>query len=209
MVLDKSSFGYQCHIGGKQINIGVLASGNGTNFEVIQQNILNRKINGRIRLVICNIPDAPVISKAKSFNRRTLELYHQSYNDREGFDTEVVEALQYFEIDLVVMAGWMRISTNKLIEPFENRIINLHPSLLPEFKGNNAINQVCGAFQANEITESGATVHLVTPELDSGPIIQQDRFIIRPGYTITDITRETRKIEYEILTKAIRMFVKT
>jgi phosphoribosylglycinamide formyltransferase-1 len=150
-------------------NLGILLSGRGSNFEAIAKNVASRKIpNARIAIVISNRAEAGGIEVARSLGLQTLVIPSKG-KSREEHDREVVAALQQNEVDLVCLAGYMRLLSPWFVKQFQRRILNIHPSLLPAFPGLEAQEQ---AF-AYGVKVSGCTVHFVDEELDHGAIIVQ------------------------------------
>jgi|SRR5579884_432602 phosphoribosylglycinamide formyltransferase 1 len=150
-------------------NLGILLSGRGSNFEAIAKNISGGKIpDARIAIVISNRPEAGGISKARELGLETSVIPSKG-KAREEHDREVVAALQQHKVDLVCLAGYMRLLSPWFVKQFPQRILNIHPSLLPAFPGLEAQEQ---AF-AYGVKISGCTVHFVDEELDHGPIIVQ------------------------------------
>src|SRR5712692_10136670 len=150
-------------------NLGILLSGRGSNFEAIARNVAAGRIaDARIAVVISNKPDAPGIETARRFGLTTLVIPSKG-KQREEHDREVVAALQQHKIDLVCLAGYMRLLSPWFVQQFPRRILNIHPSLLPAFPGLEAQEQ---AF-AYGVKIAGCTVHFVDEELDHGPIIVQ------------------------------------
>jgi len=123
------------------INIGVLASGRGTNLQAIIEAIEEGKIEGRISIVISDNPDAYALKRAKQYNIDTRYIDFKSFKNREDYDKEIIKALEEKKIDLVVLAGYMRIISPYFIKMYKNRIINIHPALLPSFPGLHAQRQ--------------------------------------------------------------------
>ena len=151
------------------LKLGILASGSGSNFEAIAEAINNQKLNAQIQVMIYNNPEAKVIFRAEKWGIPSVFLNHREYKTREKFDSKIVKTLQEYDVEWVIMAGWMRIVTKILIDAFPNQIINIHPSLLPSFKGIKAVEQ---ALKAG-VKITGCTVHLVDIEVDNGPILMQ------------------------------------
>jgi phosphoribosylglycinamide formyltransferase-1 len=150
-------------------NLGILLSGRGSNFEAIAKNVAAGRIpNARISIVISNRADAGGIATAQRLGLATLVISSKG-KDREAHDREVVAALQQHEVDLVCLAGYMRLLSPWFVRQFPHRILNIHPSLLPAFPGLEAQEQ---AF-AYGVRVTGCTVHFVDEELDHGPIILQ------------------------------------
>lgn len=151
------------------LKLGILASGSGSNFEAIAEAINNQKLNAKIQVMIYNNPEAKVIFRAEKWGISSVFLNHREYKNRDKFDSQIVKTLQEYDVEWVIMAGWMRIVTKILIDAFPNQIINIHPSLLPSFKGIKAVEQ---ALKAG-VKITGCTVHLVDIEVDNGPILMQ------------------------------------
>jgi len=149
--------------------LGVLASGEGSNFVAIAERINRRELLAQIRVVIYNNPDAGVAHHAQSFGIPAVLLNHRTFPNRESLDAAIVQVLRDHGVDWVVMAGWMRLVTPTLIDSFPNRILNIHPSLLPSFKGAHAIEQALDYG----VQVTGCTVHLVEAAMDSGVILAQ------------------------------------
>src|SRR5256714_13933998 len=153
-------------------NLGILLSGRGSNFEAIAKNVAARKIrDAKIAIVISNRPDAGGLVTARNLALETLVLPSKG-KAREDHDREVVEALQQHRVDLVCLAGYMRLLSPWFVKQFPHRILNIHPSLLPAFPGLEAQEQ---AF-AYGVKVAGCTVHFVDEELDHGPIIVQKQW---------------------------------
>ncbi len=151
------------------MKLGVLASGKGSNFDVIAALTQTGQLPAHIQVVVYNNPGAAVADKAQARGIVARLLDHRRYASREVFDQALVDILLAYGVELVVMAGWMRLVTPTLIEAFPDRIINIHPSLLPSFKGAKAIEQAL----AYGVKVTGCTVHFVDMEMDTGAIIAQ------------------------------------
>lgn len=154
---------------GEPLRLAILASGAGTNFEAIARAIDRGELNARIDLVLYNRKSAAVAEKAE---KRTIPSHfvdHRAFDSREACDAALVAHLEAAHIQWVILAGWMRLITKPLLDAFPNRILNIHPSLLPSFPGLRAVEQ---ALEAG-VNITGCTVHTVTAEMDAGPIIAQ------------------------------------
>ncbi len=184
--------------------IAVFASGNGTNMEKIQENIEEGKLTGvKIAVVMSDKPDAYVLTRAKNHNLDTMVLVPDEYPDRESYEAGLIECLRCYGIDYVVLAGYMRILGRFFIDAYRNRIINIHPSLLPAFKGASGIKD---AFEYG-VKVGGATVHFVDETLDGGAIILQKSFDVASEETFESFASKVHKIEYEIFSKAVQLLV--
>ena len=183
----------------KTVKLGVMASGSGSNFEAIAQAISQGNLNAQVKVLVYNNPQAKVKQRADKYNIPNVLLNHRNFSSREELDQAIVDVFQQHQVEWVVMAGWMRIVTNVLLRAFPQRVINIHPSLLPSFRGINAIEQ---ALEANaKIT--GCTVHLVDLEVDSGPILIQAAVPILPDDTPESLHHRIQVQEHRIITQAI------
>ena len=176
-----------------------MASGSGTNFAAVAKAIAEGKLNAKIQVLIYNNPDAEVKEKAQEYNIPTVLIDHRQYSTRENLDREIVAVLKAYGVDWVVMAGWMRIVTKVLLDDYTDRIINIHPSLLPSFKGNKAIEQALTAG----VKITGCTAHLVSLEVDSGEIIMQAAVPVLPDDNLDTLHARIQVQEHRILPEAI------
>ncbi|HET9215410.1 MAG TPA: phosphoribosylglycinamide formyltransferase, partial [Terriglobia bacterium] len=148
--------------------IGILLSGRGSNFEAIAVNVASGKLRAEIAVVISNVESAPGLERARSRGLKTLFIASKG-KLRESFDAELVKALEAADVGLVVLAGFMRIFSNVMLQAYPNLILNIHPSLLPSFPGRDVQQQALD----HGVKFSGCTVHLVNDTLDGGPIVLQ------------------------------------
>lgn len=181
------------------LKLGIMASGNGSNFEAVAQAIHNGQLNAQIQVLIYNNPGIKAVARAEHWGVPTVLLNHRDYKQREDLDTAIVETLRQYQVEWLVMAGWMRIITPVLIDAFPDRIINIHPSLLPSFKGVRAVEQ---ALEAG-VKITGCTVHLVRPEVDSGPILIQAAVPLLPDDTPETLHARIQVQEHRILPQAL------
>ena len=166
-----------------------MCSGNGTNFE----NIVRTCTEDEVVLMIHN-------KKHCGAKKRAQKLGISHCHIKSGSENEIISLFQAWRVDLIVLAGWMRIISPDFIKAFPNRIINIHPSLLPKYKGLNAVQQALDSGDA----VSGCTVHYVTDELDSGKIIKQEIVPILPNDTVETLTSRIQKAEHYLLPLAIK-----
>ncbi|MBD2295500.1 phosphoribosylglycinamide formyltransferase [Anabaena sphaerica FACHB-251] len=183
----------------KPLKLGVMASGNGSNFEVVAQAIQEGKLNAQIQVLIYNNPSAKAAVRATNRGVDAVFLNHRDYKKREDLDREIVKTLRQYDVEFVIMAGWMRLVTQELIDAFPNKIINIHPSLLPSFKGVRAVEQ---ALEAG-VKITGCTVHLLCLEMDSGPILMQAAVPVLPDDTAETLHARIQIQEHRILPLAI------
>ena len=179
--------------------LAVLASGSGSNLEAIATAIASGQLSAQIAVMIYNEPDAFVKQRAEKFGIPAILVNHRDYKSRQALDSAIIKILQEYEIDLVIMAGWMRIVTQVLIDAFPERILNIHPSLLPSFKGIHAIEQ---AYNYG-VKISGCTVHLLSLEVDSGKILQQAAVPVLAEDSLEDLQKRIQVQEHIIYPKAI------
>lgn len=182
-----------------KIRLGVLASGNGTNFEYIIKSIQNNQLNAEISILIVNNPDCLAIQKAIKYKIPYVIINHRDCQSRLEHDMLVLKKLEDLSVELVVMAGWMRIVGEELINRYINRLINIHPSLLPSFKGIDAIQQAID----ERVTITGCTVHYVQKEVDSGSIIIQAAVPMQEHDNKETLTKRIQQLEHIILPLAI------
>lgn len=185
-------------------NIAVLLSGRGSNFKAIYNSIETGHIkNTRITAVVSNKAEAPGLQFAKDNGLNSYFVAPTQYKSREAYDTEIIDIMKSRGIDLVCLAGYMRLLSAKFVDTFKNRIINIHPSLLPAFPGLNAQKQ---ALEYG-VKISGCTVHFVDKELDHGPIILQKAVEIKENDTLNNVSERILKEEHKIYPEAVRLFV--
>lgn len=183
------------------LKLGIMASGSGSNFEAVAQAIKDGQLNAQIQVLIYNNPGIKAVERAKHWDVPAVLLNHRDYKQREELDAAIVEMLQHYEVEWVIMAGWMRIVTPVLINAFPDRIINIHPSLLPSFKGIRAVEQALAAG----VKITGCTVHLVSLEVDSGLILIQAAVPVLPDDTPETLHARIQVQEHQILPQGIRL----
>jgi phosphoribosylglycinamide formyltransferase-1 len=183
------------------LKLGIMASGSGSNFEAVAEAIKNGQLNAQIQVLIYNNPGIKAVARAERWGVPAVLLNHRDYKRREELDAAIVETLQQYEVEWVVMAGWMRLVTSVLISAFPDRIINIHPSLLPSFKGVHAVEQAIAA----RVKITGCTVHLVCLEVDSGPILMQAAVPVLPDDTPETLHARIQVQEHRILPQAIAL----
>ena len=179
--------------------IGVLISGRGSNLQAVIDGIAAGRLEAEIAVVISNRANAAGLERARAAGIETLHIDHKRYPSREAFDLAVVAELKQRGVSLVCLAGFMRLLSAAFVEAFPNRILNIHPSLLPAFVGLD------GQRQAWEygVKVSGATVHVVTPELDAGPIVLQAVVPVRDDDTPDTLAARILEEEHRIYPEAI------
>ncbi|MDD5526302.1 MAG: phosphoribosylglycinamide formyltransferase [Candidatus Omnitrophica bacterium] len=188
----------------RKARIAVFASGTGSNFLAIVKAVKSGLIKAEIAFLLCDNPGAPVIEKAARAGIRSLIVSCGDFPSRESFEAEVLYALRRGRVDLVVLAGFMRILSPSFVRRYRNRIINIHPSLLPSFKGARAIRD---AFEYGAKV-TGVTVHFVDEKTDHGPIIMQEEVKVGRNDTLAGLEKKIHKIEHRIYPLAIGLFLR-
>ena len=182
--------------------IGVLVSGRGSNLQALLDAESRGELSGQIVVVISNKSQAFALERARKVGVQTILVTKTEFPDRQKFDEQVAEVLRCYNVDLVVLAGYMRMFTEQFINEFKGRIINVHPSLLPSFKGVKA------QWLAIEfgVKVSGCSTHFVTFEMDAGPIIMQKAVPIFPEDTGETLAERILPEEHRILVESVRLF---
>jgi phosphoribosylglycinamide formyltransferase 1 len=181
------------------LKLGIMASGSGSNFGAIAQAIYDQKLNAQIQVLIYNNPGIKAIDRAAQWGIPSVLLNHRDYAQREDLDAQIAQTLKDHQVELVVMAGWMRRVTPVLIDAFPNQMINIHPSLLPSFPGIKAVEQAIAAG----VKIAGCTVHFVTEEVDSGQIIIQAAVPVLAEDTAETLHTRIQIQEHRIMIDAI------
>lgn len=190
-----------------QVKIGVLISGSGTNLQSIIDNINNKNINGEIAVVISNKKDAYGLERAKKNNIDAIYVNQKNYENFEEFNDAIIAELKSHGAELVVLAGYLKILSSKFIEEYRNRIINIHPSIIPSFCGKGFYGiKVHEAVIDYGVKISGATVHFVDEGADTGPIIIQEAVEIRNEDTADSLQQKILLIEHKILPLAVKYY---
>lgn len=182
--------------------IAVLISGRGSNLQAIVNAIESGLIDGEIVVVLSNHEDAAGLSYASQRSLTTVVLDHRTYSSREAFDAELLRRVESFRPDLVVLAGFMRILTREFVAHYTNRLLNIHPSLLPAFPGLHTHRR---ALQAG-VKLHGCTVHFVTTEVDVGPILIQAAVPVLPKDDESQLASRVLRVEHRIYPQAISWF---
>jgi phosphoribosylglycinamide formyltransferase-1 len=180
--------------------LAVLGSGKGSNFVAIQEAIVAGRLDAEIAIVISDLPDAPILDRAREFELPSAALPPSPFRTKLGPDAESVllELLQTTSVGWVILAGYMRVVKEPLLSAFPNRIINIHPSLLPAFRGLKAWEQALAAG----VTETGCTVHFVNAEVDAGRIIAQQRVPVLSDDTPETLHARIQAAEHELYPRA-------
>ncbi len=183
-------------------NLAVFASGSGTNFEAIAAACADGRIKARVALMVCDKSGAAVIERARRFGVESFVFNPKDYACKAAFEKEIASLLDERKVDLVCLAGYMRIVGDTLLQAYDGRIINIHPSLLPSFKGAHAVEDAV----AYGVKVYGITIHYVNGELDGGRIIAQRAFPYE-GDDPAEVHRIGQKIEHELYVETINKLI--
>ena len=179
--------------------LGVLISGRGSNLKAIIDAIDDRRLDARIAVVISNVADAPGLAHARGAGIPAVILSHRGYASREDYDRVLVQELKDRGVGLVCLAGFMRLLSPLFVDAFPNRILNIHPSLLPKYAGLHPQQQALD----DRASVSGATVHFVNKALDAGPIVLQREIPVMPGDTEDTLAARILAVEHALYPDAI------
>ena len=185
------------------INCAVFASGNGSNFQaLVDAGKIKELGDVSIKLLVTDKQDAFARQRAQQEGIKEICVSPAAFPSKDAYEQELVRVLENEHIQLVLLAGYMRILGKRFVGQYRNRIINIHPSLLPTYPGVNAIAR---AFQARD-KETGVTVHFVDEKVDHGPIILQERVSIDPGDTVYTLEEKVHRVEHRLYPKVVRLY---
>jgi phosphoribosylglycinamide formyltransferase 1 len=184
------------------MNISVFASGRGSNFGAIIRAVKRGKIKANLTLLVCDQPAAGAIGRAKRAGVKIALVKRQDFASKKDFEAGIIKHLEANKIDLIVLAGFMRMLSPEFVTRYKGRIMNVHPALLPSFKGTQGIKD---AFDSG-VKVTGVTVHFVDEQMDHGPIILQKAVAIEENDTLQSLEKKIHKVEHAIYPEAIRLF---
>lgn len=184
------------------IKLGVLLSGSGTNLQAIIDAIDAGKLDATIELVVSSRPDAYGLKRAEAAGLQTLTLSKETYEDSFVADMVIATELKRYNVDYVVMAGYMRKVGVPILNTFPNRVLNLHPALLPSFRGAHAIQD---AYEYG-VKVTGVTVHLANADYDRGPIIAQRPVVVEEGWTVDQLEEAIHQVEHQLYPEVLQLF---
>lgn len=184
------------------LRVGVLASGSGTNLAALIAAQEDGRLGATIAAVICNVPGAKALDRARDADVPAILVDHKAHASRETFEAEIQRQLEAHGVDLVVLAGFMRILSPGFVSRWHGRIVNVHPSLLPSFPGMHAIRQALAAG----VRFTGCTVHLVDEGTDTGPVLAQAVVPVLPGDDEASLHARVQKEEHRLLPWVVRLF---
>lgn len=180
--------------------IAIFASGTGTNFDAIADNIDSGILDAKIELLLVDQKKAKVIEKGLKRNIETLVLSPKDFESKAQYEQTILKRLKEKEVEWIILAGYMRIVASVLLDAYENRIINIHPSLLPDYRGLDAIGQAYNAHAPR----MGVTIHYVDSGLDTGNIIAQEGFDVDPSWSKDECERRIHAIEHVLYTNTLK-----
>lgn len=184
-------------------NIAVFASGSGSNFQAIVDALKKVKLKANVKLLVCDNPEAYVLKRAIKRKVKAFIADRRDFLNKEGFEEQILKKLKSEKIDCIVLAGFMRLLSPRFIRHYRNKILNVHPALLPAFKGAHAIKD---AFNYG-VKVTGVTVHFVDEEMDHGPIILQEAVEVRENDTLEALEKRIHTAEHTIYPRAIKLFL--
>jgi len=187
---------------GEPCRLGILVSGSGTNMENIAKGIEEGLIRARIMVVISDVEEAYGLVRARRHGLQAVFVDPDSFPDREAYDRELIRILRENQTDLVILAGYMRLVGREFVQAFRDRIMNIHPALLPSFPGTSGVADAL----AYGVKVTGVTVHFVDEGLDTGPIILQEAVPVLPGDTEETLHQRIHEVEYRLYPQAINYF---
>ncbi|WP_285768676.1 phosphoribosylglycinamide formyltransferase [Peribacillus sp. SI8-4] len=184
--------------------LAVFASGNGSNFQSIANAIKDGKVKAEICLVVCDRKDAYVLERARLENVQSFSFSAKDYSNKAEFEAEILTELQQRDVDMIILAGYMRLIGPTLLQEYPQSIVNIHPSLLPDFPGKDAVGQ---AYEAG-VKETGVTIHYVDEGMDTGPIIIQKTVPILAGDTIDNLQKRIQETEHDLYPSVLQQLCK-
>lgn len=185
------------------MNIAIFASGRGTNFSAIVRVVNKGRVRANLALLVCDNPKAGVLGRARRAGVKVALVKREDFSTRKDFEDKIIEYLREEKIDLILLAGFMRLLSAKLVSEYSGRILNIHPALLPSFKGETAIED---AFDYG-VKVTGVTVHFVDEKMDHGPIILQEPVVRKENDTRESLEERIHRIEHRLYPEAVRLYV--
>lgn len=188
----------------EELNVVVLISGSGTNLQALMDAIATHNIPAKLQAVISSNPNAYGLQRAARANIATETLMPQDYDNRQAYDSALAKEVAKYKPDLIVLAGFMRILTESFLKCFDNKIINIHPSLLPKYPGLHTHQQAL----AQKERDHGCSIHFVTNDLDAGPLIAQASVKIDRADTVDSLKQKVQQAEYFLYPTVLNWFAK-
>lgn len=186
------------------MKIAIFASGNGSNAEAIIRAVKNGELEAEVAAVVCDNPSAKVIERAKTYGVPVVVETPKAYPDKAAYERKILRYLQEYGVEFIVLAGYMRLIGKTLLDAYEGKIVNIHPSLLPAFPGLDAIGQ---AFR-KKVKITGVTIHYVDEGIDTGPIIAQEAVVIEESDTLETLEKKIHEVEHALYPKTLQSIFK-
>ncbi|PED06724.1 phosphoribosylglycinamide formyltransferase [Bacillus pseudomycoides] len=183
--------------------LAVFASGSGSNFQALINAVEEKRLHAEISLLVCDQPEARVIGRAHYRYVPCFAFSAKEYESKEAFENEILKKLREYEIDCVILAGYMRLIGPTLLEAYGGKIINIHPSLLPSFPGKDAVGQ---ALEAG-VKVTGVTIHYVDAGMDTGPIIAQEAVTVSETDTRESLQKKIQQVEHRLYVDTVNEIV--
>ncbi len=183
------------------VNLAIFASGNGSNFAALVKAVKEKKIKAKLIVLVSDKPEAFVVKRAQKAKIAVILVKREDFASRADFEAAIIQRLKNYKIDLIALAGFMRMLSPGFVKLYRNRIINIHPSLLPAFKGAHAIKDALDA----KVAFTGVTVHFVDSKMDHGPAILQKQIKIKRTDTLNSLEKRIHALEHKLYPQAIKI----
>ncbi|MHB8154713.1 MAG: phosphoribosylglycinamide formyltransferase [Candidatus Omnitrophota bacterium] len=185
------------------MNLAIFASGNGSNFAALVKAVKAKKIRVKFVVLVSDQPEAFVVKRAQKARITVILVKREDFASRADFEAAIIQRLKNYKIDLIALAGFMRMLSPGFVKLYRKRIINIHPALLPAFKGAHAIRDALDA----KVDFTGVTVHFVDNQMDHGPVILQKQIKIKRLDSLSSLEKRTHALEHELYPQAIKLFL--
>jgi phosphoribosylglycinamide formyltransferase-1 len=186
------------------VNLAIFASGNGSNFAALVKAVKEKKIRAKFVALVCDQPEAFVVKRAQKSKITVILVKRGDFVSRADFEAAIIQRLKHYKINLIALAGFMRMLSPGFVKLYRKRIINIHPSLLPAFKGARAIADAL----ESKANFTGVSVHFVDKQMDHGAIILQKRIEIKPSDTLSSLEKRIHALEHKLYPQAINKVLK-
>lgn len=183
--------------------LAVFASGNGSNFQAIIDAVESGELEAEICLLVCDKPNAYAVERAKKHSIDVFTFVAKDYESKVAYEQDILKQLQLYGVEFIALAGYMRLIGETLLSAYKQRIVNIHPSLLPSFPGKDAIGQ---AFDA-KVKITGVTIHFVDEGMDTGPIIAQEAVYVDEDETNESLTKKIQVVEHKLYTETLKKII--
>lgn len=185
------------------MNLAIFASGNGSNFSALVRAVKEKKIKVESVVLVSDQPEARVVKRAQKAKIPVILVKREDFISRVDFEAAIIQRLKYHKIDVIALAGFMRMLSPGFVKLYQQRIINIHPSLLPKFKGAHAIADALNA----KVGKTGVTVHFVDKKMDHGPVILQQQIPVECTDTLSSLEKKIHALEHQLYPQAMKLFL--